>query len=89
MSRFTPRVPFSGGPQLSRREMLRAFGIAGMAAASVPILSACGVGGGEKPTNSTSEVTGGTELAGTGRHEHQHPADSAPVSAGIPGTPCV
>lgn len=59
MSRFTPRVPFSGGPQLSRREMLRAFGIAGMAAASVPILSACGVGGGEKPTNGASEVTGG------------------------------
>ncbi|MDJ0395737.1 extracellular solute-binding protein [Rhodococcus sp. G-MC3] len=38
--------------------MLRAMGLAGVAAASVPILSACGVGGGVDAVNGAGEVTG-------------------------------
>ena len=38
--------------------MLRAMGLAGIAAASVPILSSCGVGGGVNAVNGANEVTG-------------------------------
>lgn len=38
--------------------MLRAMGLAGVAAASVPILSSCGVGGGVDAVNGAGEVTG-------------------------------
>lgn len=38
--------------------MLRAMGLAGVAAASVPILSSCGVGGGVNAVNGAGEVTG-------------------------------
>jgi multiple sugar transport system substrate-binding protein len=34
------------GHQFLRREILRAMGIGGAAAAALPVLSACGVGGG-------------------------------------------
>jgi multiple sugar transport system substrate-binding protein len=44
------------GPQMSRRNMLAAMGLA---AASVPLLSACGVGGNPPAPNGASEVTGG------------------------------
>lgn len=46
------------GPRMSRRNMLRAMGIAGAAAAALPVISACGVGGGVHATNGASEVTG-------------------------------
>ncbi|MGB7235960.1 MAG: extracellular solute-binding protein, partial [Rhodococcus sp. (in: high G+C Gram-positive bacteria)] len=38
--------------------MLRAMGLAGVAAASVPILSSCGVGGAVNAVNGAGEVTG-------------------------------
>lgn len=38
--------------------MLRAMGLAGVAAASVPILSSCGVGGGVNAVNGAGEVSG-------------------------------
>jgi multiple sugar transport system substrate-binding protein len=44
--------------QFSRRDMLRAMGLAGVAAASVPILSSCGVGGAVNAVNGAGEVTG-------------------------------
>jgi multiple sugar transport system substrate-binding protein len=47
------------GPQMSRRNMLAALGLAGAAAASVPILSSCGVGGKASLPNGSDSVTGG------------------------------
>ena len=49
----------SPGPQISRRNMLAALGLAGAAAASVPILSSCGVGGRTSAPNGAADVTGG------------------------------
>ena len=45
--------------RLSRRNMLAAMGIAGAAAATWPVLSACGVGGGTSAPNGANAVTGG------------------------------
>ena len=47
----------SGGPQFSRRQMLAALGMAGAAAASVPVLSSCGVGGKPSAPNGADAVT--------------------------------
>src|SRR5262245_51217627 len=47
------------GPQLTRRNMLAAMGLAGAAAASLPVLSACGVGGKPAAPNGADAVTGG------------------------------
>ena len=52
------------GPQMSRRNMLAAMGIAGAAAASLPVLSACGVGGKASAPNG---AVGGHAVASTGR----------------------
>ena len=48
------RVPIQG-PQMSRRNMLAALGVAGAAAASLPVLSACGVGG--KASRGSTDAT--------------------------------
>jgi multiple sugar transport system substrate-binding protein len=52
-----PRV----GSSLTRRDLLKALGLAGSAAAAVPLLNACGVGGGGGPAaaNGANEVSGG------------------------------
>jgi multiple sugar transport system substrate-binding protein len=52
------RVP-ARGPQMSRRNMLAALGVAGVTAASLPVLSACGVGGKPSAPNGASAVSGG------------------------------
>ncbi|MDT5069936.1 MAG: multiple sugar transport system substrate-binding protein, partial [Mycobacterium sp.] len=52
------RIPFQG-PPMSRRNMLAALGIAGVAAVSLPVLSACGVGGKASLPNGAGEVSGG------------------------------
>ncbi|MDT5106659.1 MAG: multiple sugar transport system substrate-binding protein, partial [Mycobacterium sp.] len=44
---------------MSRRNMLAALGVAGAAAASLPVLSACGVGGKPSAPNGASAVSGG------------------------------
>ncbi|MEV0110676.1 extracellular solute-binding protein [Nocardia sp. NPDC050799] len=44
--------------QFSRRDMLRALGVAGAAAAALPALSACGVGGSFEAVNGAGEVSG-------------------------------
>ncbi|MEH3155571.1 MAG: extracellular solute-binding protein [Gordonia paraffinivorans] len=44
--------------RFSRRDMLRAMGVAGTAAAAVPILGACGIGGRVSEPNGASAVTG-------------------------------
>ena len=57
---------FSNSPmeqQFSRRKMLAALGVAGAAAASVPVLSSCGVGGKPSLPNGASAVTGGCRKA--------------------------
>ncbi|VEG57717.1 carbohydrate ABC transporter substrate-binding protein, CUT1 family [Mycolicibacterium aurum] len=54
---FTSRS--ARGPQLSRRQMLTALGVAGAAAASAPVLSSCGVGGRASQPNGAGAVTGG------------------------------
>src|ERR1700757_5304113 len=51
--------PGSSGPQMSRRKLLAALGIAGAAAVSVPILSSRGVGRRVSAPNGAGEVTGG------------------------------
>ncbi|MFI9587069.1 ABC transporter substrate-binding protein [Streptomyces sp. NPDC052236] len=43
---------------LRRRDLLKMLGLGGAALASVPLLSACGVGGGEKAGNGAEEVKG-------------------------------
>src|SRR4029077_5004128 len=45
--------------ELSRRNMLAAMGLAGAAAVSLPVLSACGVGGKTNAPNGAGEVSGG------------------------------
>ena len=45
-----PRV----GSSLTRRDLLKALGLAGSAAAAVPLLNACGVGGGGDPAAANS-----------------------------------
>jgi multiple sugar transport system substrate-binding protein len=47
------------GRQMSRRNMLVALGLGGVAAATVPALGACGVGGRTNAPNGASEVSGG------------------------------
>ncbi len=60
MSRFTDSFRNGpGGPQMSRRNMLSAMGLAGAAAVSLPVLSACGVGGKASMPNGADAVTGG------------------------------
>ncbi len=49
----------SRGLRFSRRQMLTAMGVAGAAAASVPVLSSCGVGGRASAPNGADAVTGG------------------------------
>ncbi len=46
------------GPKLSRRDLLRAMGIAGTAVAALPVLSACGIGGSFDAPNGAGEVSG-------------------------------
>lgn len=48
----------SGGRQWTRRDALRAVGLAGLGASVLPTLGACGVGGGERHPNGAGEVTG-------------------------------
>jgi len=45
-------------PGWSRRDLLKAAGLAGLGATVFPSLSACGVGGGERHPNGASAVTG-------------------------------
>src|SRR4029079_9185785 len=45
--------------ELSRRNMLAAMGLAGAAAVSLPVLSACGVGGKTNAPNGADAVSGG------------------------------
>ena len=47
------------GPQISRRNMLAAMGLAGAATVSLPVLSACGVGGKASAPNGAGDVSGG------------------------------
>src|SRR6478672_11818621 len=47
------------GRQMSRRNMLMALGLGGVAAATVPVLGACGVGGRTNAPNGADDVTGG------------------------------
>src|SRR5258707_9160443 len=47
------------GRQMSRRNMLMALGLGGVAAASVPVLGACGVGGRTNAPNGADDVSGG------------------------------
>ena len=47
------------GRQMSRRNMLMALGLGGVAAATVPVLGACGVGGRTNAPNGAGDVTGG------------------------------
>jgi multiple sugar transport system substrate-binding protein len=47
------------GPQMSRRNMLAALGLGDIAAASIPVLGACGLCGRTSAPNGASEVTGG------------------------------
>src|ERR1700752_4500810 len=49
------------GRQMSRRNMLMALGLGGVAAASVPLLGACGVGGRTNAPNGADDVTGGVD----------------------------
>ena len=51
--------PGLGERRLSRRNMLAAMGLAGAAAVSLPVLSACGVGGRISAPNGASDVSGG------------------------------
>jgi multiple sugar transport system substrate-binding protein len=53
------REQFGQPRQLSRRNMLAAMGLAGAAAVSLPVLSACGVGGRTNAPNGAGEVSGG------------------------------
>ena len=66
---------------MSRRNMLAALGVAGAAAASLPVLSACGVGGKASAPNGADAVSGGFDWKKASGHDHQHPADPAPVPA--------
>jgi multiple sugar transport system substrate-binding protein len=45
-------------PGWSRRDVLKAAGLAGLGATVLPSLAACGVGGGVRHANGASEVTG-------------------------------
>jgi multiple sugar transport system substrate-binding protein len=45
-------------PDWSRRDLLKAAGLAGLAATVLPSLAACGVGGGQRHANGASEVSG-------------------------------
>jgi len=45
-------------PDWSRRDLLKAAGLAGLGATALPSLAACGVGGGVRHANGASEVTG-------------------------------
>jgi multiple sugar transport system substrate-binding protein len=47
------------GRQMSRRNMLMALGLGGVAAATVPVLGACGVGGRTNAPNGADDVSGG------------------------------
>src|SRR6476646_4253376 len=47
------------GRQMSRRNMLMALCLGGVAAATVPVLGACGVGGRTNAPNGADDVTGG------------------------------
>ena len=49
------RTPSAGW---SRRDLLKAAGLAGLGATVLPSLTACGVGGGERHPNGAAEVTG-------------------------------
>ncbi len=49
------RTPSAGW---SRRDLLKAAGLAGLGATVLPSLTACGVGGGERHPNGAGEVTG-------------------------------
>src|SRR4051794_2017361 len=47
------------GRQMSRRNMLMALSLGGVAAATVPVLGACGVGGRTNAPNGADDVSGG------------------------------
>jgi multiple sugar transport system substrate-binding protein len=60
MSRFDPNPLIRPGSGLSRRSLLKAMGMGGALAASVPLLSACGLtgGGGDESASSASAAVG-------------------------------
>ena len=60
------------GPQMSRRNMLAALGLGDIAAASIPVLGACGLGGRTSAPNGGFGGDRWLRLKEGFRHHHQH-----------------